>query len=500
MCTCNCRTRGYILAMVKAKILHAASGAETHLAFCKGLSELLRNSKELNNHLPKPLPIQEGLGLVKICKDEGWRCYNGVPSATICDEEQINTESRVIVDLTMEKEMESLQRHTPLAEVPLDQGCLDIFHQVIKDNMNLFRKSIASKQFLDALNKGQILNYSEEVVRVTREAIKSFEYIDAATMEGARHGFRLFLAHLNKAGHTLENCKDKSIGEEQPHSIPSSISKSLFDSDIGRTHSNLSFSSGAIAIQPVSTLAAKEGSLVLNSTQSSPNLELFSDGVNATQSFPIDDQDALQKPLLTATPAPSKQAVSAPFDECKKGLNANCSNEPPLNHTARALNIHALPFQPSIPVLKQGKSIKELKELTMETEQKANSGGLQQGKSLKELKALAFHKEAVQTKSVTTKPLGLLDLKLIYEHSPQISLIDMSFGMNGEDHKRQKDGGVEVSELAHDKIELPVNDEDSYTLEAEMELDAIHLLDDFNPKGGLVWFLDLRRIAVIFWF
>ncbi|VFQ73283.1 unnamed protein product [Cuscuta campestris] len=159
--------------------------------FSKGLSELLRNSKELNNHLPKPLPIQEGLGLVKICKDEGWRCYNGVPSATICDEEQINTESRVIVDLTMEKEMESLQRHTPLAEVPLNQGCLDIFHQVIKDNMNLFRKSIACKQFLDALNKGQILNYSEEVVRVTREAIKSFEYIDAATMEGASHSINL---------------------------------------------------------------------------------------------------------------------------------------------------------------------------------------------------------------------------------------------------------------------------------------------------------------------
>ncbi|VFQ87783.1 unnamed protein product [Cuscuta campestris] len=316
----------------------------------------------------------------------------------------------------------------------------------------------------------------------------------ADRLEQELHGFRLFLAHLNKAGHTLENGKDKSIGEEQPHSIPSSISKSLFDSDIGRTHSNLSFSSGAIAIQPISTLAAKEGSLVLNSTQSSPNLELFSDGVNATQSFPIDDQDALQKPLLSATPAPSKQAVSAPFDECKQGLNANCSNKPPLNHTVRALNIHALPFQPSIPVLKQGKSVKELKELTMETEQKAYSGGLQRGMSLKELKALAFHKEAVQTKSVTTKPLGLLDLKLIYERSPQISLIDMSFGMNGEDHKRQKDGGVEVSEMAHDKIELPIDDEDSYTLEAKMELDAIHLLDDFNPKG------DLRRIAVIFWF
>ncbi|VFQ94925.1 unnamed protein product [Cuscuta campestris] len=164
--------------------------------FSKGLSELLRNSKELNNHLPKPLPIQEGLGLVKICKDEGWRCYNGVPSATICDKEQINTESRVIVDLTMEEEMESLQRHTPLAEVPLDQGCLDIFHQVIKDNMNLFRKSIASKQFLDALNKGQILNYSEEVVRVTREAIKSFEYIDAATMEGAR--YPVYLAYAKE--------------------------------------------------------------------------------------------------------------------------------------------------------------------------------------------------------------------------------------------------------------------------------------------------------------
>ncbi|RAL53565.1 hypothetical protein DM860_012180 [Cuscuta australis] len=32
-------------------------------------------------------------------------------------------------------------------------------------------------------------------------------------------------------------------------------------------------------------------------------------------------------------------------------------------------------------------------------------------------------------------------------------------------------------------LKLPVDDEDSYTLEDEMELDAIRILDDFNPKG-----------------
>ncbi|VFQ73315.1 unnamed protein product [Cuscuta campestris] len=148
--------------------------------------------------MPQPLPIvlQEGLGSAKVCKDEGWRCFHVVNSATRRDEEQINLRSRLIVDLTMEKEMESLQRHTPLAEVPLDQGCLNLFHQVIKDNINLFKKSIASKQFLEALHKGQILNYSEEVVRVTREAIKSFEYIDAATMEGAK--YPVYLAYAKE--------------------------------------------------------------------------------------------------------------------------------------------------------------------------------------------------------------------------------------------------------------------------------------------------------------
>ncbi|VFR02812.1 unnamed protein product [Cuscuta campestris] len=175
--------------------------------FSKGLSELLRNSNGLRTHMPQPLQnvLQEGLGSVKVCKDEGWRCYHGVDSAARSDEEQIDIRSSLIVDLTMEKEMESLQRHTPLAEVPLDEGCLSLFHQVIKDNINLFRKSIASKQFLDALYKGQILNYSEEVVRVTREPIKSFEYIDAATMEGARYpvylayakeDMKVVLAHL----------------------------------------------------------------------------------------------------------------------------------------------------------------------------------------------------------------------------------------------------------------------------------------------------------------
>ncbi|VFQ85169.1 unnamed protein product [Cuscuta campestris] len=155
--------------------------------FSKGLAELLRNSNCLS-HQPQPVPnvFQEGIGSNEVCKDEGWRCYHGVSSYDRCEEEQNNLENRLIVDFTMEKELESLQRHKPLAEVPLDQGSLDIFHQVIKDNINLFRKSIASKQFLDALNKGQILNYSEEVVRITREAIKSFEYIDAAKMEGAR--------------------------------------------------------------------------------------------------------------------------------------------------------------------------------------------------------------------------------------------------------------------------------------------------------------------------
>ncbi|VFQ79650.1 unnamed protein product [Cuscuta campestris] len=85
--------------------------------------------------------------------------------------------------------MESIRRHTSDVEPPpIDQDCLKQFEQVIRDNINIFRKSIANKKFLHALKNGQVLSFSGEVIRVTREAMKSFEFIDAAKFEATMLG------------------------------------------------------------------------------------------------------------------------------------------------------------------------------------------------------------------------------------------------------------------------------------------------------------------------
>ncbi|RAL47910.1 hypothetical protein DM860_017388 [Cuscuta australis] len=55
---------------------------------------------------------------------------------------------------------------------------------------------MAKKKFFQALNKGQILTYSGEVLRVTRETTKSFQYIDAALVQGAK--YPVYLAYANE--------------------------------------------------------------------------------------------------------------------------------------------------------------------------------------------------------------------------------------------------------------------------------------------------------------
>ncbi|RAL49968.1 hypothetical protein DM860_017469 [Cuscuta australis] len=112
------------------------------------------------------------------------------------EEEQKGFGTRAFIDSTIEKELERLPSHTQNADLTFDQDCMKKFDQVIKDNLNLFRRSIANKKFLHALNKGQILSFSGEVLRITREAMKSFEFIDAATIEGAK--YPVYLAYAKE--------------------------------------------------------------------------------------------------------------------------------------------------------------------------------------------------------------------------------------------------------------------------------------------------------------
>lgn len=95
----------------------------------------------------------------------------------------------------MEKELEQ-RKHIPDEEPHIDQESLKIIDQVIRDNRNLFRRSVANKRFLESLNRGEIISFSGEAVRVTRESMKSFEFIDAATFQGAK--YPVFLAYAKQ--------------------------------------------------------------------------------------------------------------------------------------------------------------------------------------------------------------------------------------------------------------------------------------------------------------
>ncbi|RAL49812.1 hypothetical protein DM860_002103 [Cuscuta australis] len=81
-------------------------------------------------------------------------------------------------------------------ELPIDQDCKNIMDQIIRDNYNIFRRCIANKRILIALNRGEVLSYSGEAIRVTREAMKSFEFIDAATFQGSK--YPVFLAYAKQ--------------------------------------------------------------------------------------------------------------------------------------------------------------------------------------------------------------------------------------------------------------------------------------------------------------
>ncbi|VFQ88674.1 unnamed protein product [Cuscuta campestris] len=167
--------------------------------FCKSLSEILRISEQRlseGNQMLLRHGEKEGSRFIQANMDEGWRCFHSELGSGGQDEEQKGYGNSYYVDSTHEKEMESMRRHTPDVEPPIDQDCLKQFDQVIRDNINIFRKSIANKKFLHALKNGQVLSFSGEVIRVTREAMKSFEFIDAAKIEGAK--YPVFLAYANE--------------------------------------------------------------------------------------------------------------------------------------------------------------------------------------------------------------------------------------------------------------------------------------------------------------
>ncbi|VFQ77934.1 unnamed protein product [Cuscuta campestris] len=81
-------------------------------------------------------------------------------------------------------------------EAQPNQACINLLEQVITDNFNLFQESLGQKQFLTALKEGQVLNFSGQAIRMTRESIKSFEVIDIAEVEGTK--YPVFLAYAKE--------------------------------------------------------------------------------------------------------------------------------------------------------------------------------------------------------------------------------------------------------------------------------------------------------------
>ncbi|VFQ96821.1 unnamed protein product [Cuscuta campestris] len=165
--------------------------------FCKGLSQLLStpvDKNSLSNQQPLLNGTTEISGNAIIDSDEGWKCAQ---SERVCgkeEEKQKESVNRVSTDSALKLELESTPRN--YTDAVLDRESIKQFDQVIKDNLSLFRKSMAKIKFLQALNKGQIVNYSGEVLRVTRETTKSFEYIDAALVQEAK--YPVYLAYANE--------------------------------------------------------------------------------------------------------------------------------------------------------------------------------------------------------------------------------------------------------------------------------------------------------------
>ncbi|VFQ80233.1 unnamed protein product [Cuscuta campestris] len=127
--------------------------------------------------------------------DEGWKCSSNCLPTGMLEEESKESGYKHLVDSLMEKELEH-RKHIP-DEVPhIDQESLKIIDQVIRDNRNLFRRSVANKRFFESLNKGEIISFSGEAIMVTRESMKSSEFIDAATFQGAK--YPVFLAYAKQ--------------------------------------------------------------------------------------------------------------------------------------------------------------------------------------------------------------------------------------------------------------------------------------------------------------
>ncbi|VFQ93638.1 unnamed protein product [Cuscuta campestris] len=178
---------------------------ESNRLFSKGLAQFHRESEDRILESSQP-PLLNGTtrisGNAKIDTDEGWRCVQSERLYGREEEGQTESANKVFMDSALKLEFERTQSHS--TDGKIDQESMKQFDQVIKDNLNLFRKSMANTKFLHALNKGQILGYSEDVVRVTRETMKSFEYIDAAVVQGAKYPVYLAYANEDMLGHPLD--------------------------------------------------------------------------------------------------------------------------------------------------------------------------------------------------------------------------------------------------------------------------------------------------------
>ncbi|VFQ83809.1 unnamed protein product [Cuscuta campestris] len=166
--------------------------------------------------------------------------------------------------------------------------------------------------------------------------------------------------------------------------------------------------------------------------------------------------------------------------QCSTGAHRSACDKQPKSRALRlpiqskppgALNVQALPFRPAFQGLYQPKPMDQSNHdgsNSQKGNRDGNGNGIQvkQGKSLKELKALSMPKEEDTVKDT---PLSILDLKLAYECSKPISLIDFPLVVNGREESHcTEEGKIEDSDVQpEDDIDndLAFVDEDAVFME-----------------------------------
>ncbi|VFQ86969.1 unnamed protein product [Cuscuta campestris] len=162
-------------------------------------------------------------------------------------------------------------------------------------------------------------------------------------------------------------------------------------------------------------------------------------------------------PTMTNDPADSSGSVSlhnlvqyttgAYRSVCDQQPKSSVLTLPIKSKPPGVLNVQALPFRPAFQGVNQPKPIDQSNHDGSNL-QKGNGIQVKQGKSLKELKALSMPKEEDTIKAT---PLSILDLKLAYECSKPISLIDLPLVVNGREESHcTEEGKISDSDVQHE--------------------------------------------------